>query len=155
MENLQKIIEQFVFSGQEPFKIADGITKYIEDNYVHKKKEPKIPPVTWIDEWVELFPAGVRTGGKLVKSDRKGCENKMNKFMKSYPAYRDKDLIFNVTREYVAEFAENDYMFMKSAIYFIDKLHEGSELAGRCEEYLNKDIQKTLLEEKEEQSFFI
>lgn len=151
MKDLENIIEQFVFSGQEPFKIAKGITKFIEDNFTPKKKEPKIPPIDWIKEWLELFPVGVKTGGKLVRSDSSGCDSKMNKFIKLHPAYSDKELILNVTREYIAEFEDNDYMYMKAATYFIDKKGEGSELAARCEEYLNKDIQE--IEEKEQHYF--
>lgn len=148
-EELLKDIQRFIFSGQEPFKIAENITKYISDRYVY------IPPmidkkVDWVDEWLNIFPKGVRTGGKLVRSDAKTCKSKMLTFLKNYPQFNDKDLIFNVTKRYVQEFAENDYMYMKAASYFIDKKGEGSELAARCEEGF-LDVE----EPTETNSFFI
>lgn len=146
-EQLLKDIQRFIFSGQEPFKIAENITKYISEKYTPIQE---VKGVDWIDEWLNIFPKGVKTGGKLVRSDAKICKSKMESFIKNYPQFNDKSLILNVTERYVKEFEQNDYMYMKAASYFIDKKGEGSELAARCEEGFIE-----VEESSENNSFFI
>lgn len=85
----------------------------------------------WIGEWINLFPSGVVTGGKLVKSDKKSCLIKMRKFLKDYPEY-DRDTIFKATSEYLQQFENNAELKMKCAVYFIEKRGEGSALAEWC-----------------------
>lgn len=93
---------------------------------------------TWIDEWVHLFPEGLRSGGKIVRSDPYECLKKMVTFLKKYPY--DRDLIFFSTKEYIRERAMNDYAYMRCATYFIHKLGVGSELAEWCEKCKNLDL---------------
>lgn len=100
-------------------------------------KPPKKEGVSeWFDEWLDLFPAGVKTGGKLVRSDAKACLKKMETFVKERGF--SKDVIMQATKEYLEEFEANNYAFVKSATYFIDKRGEGSELAARCENLKQK-----------------
>lgn len=93
---------------------------------------------SWIDEWIHLFPHGVKSGGKLLRSDRKECLKKMINLIKE--TKYDRDLIFHATRKYLKERAMNDYMYTKCATYFIHKKDEGSELAAQCETYKTDDL---------------
>lgn len=86
----------------------------------------------WIDEWLDLFPKGVRSGGKLIRSDKKTCLSKMEKFIKEYKY--SKDVILNATLMYLSEREREDYQYTKCATYFISKQHEGSELASWCDQ---------------------
>lgn len=93
---------------------------------------------TWIDEWCNLFPKHVKSGGKLVKSDPNECLKKMTTFIKTYRY--DRDLIFFATKEYIKERALDDYNYMRCATYFIHKLGVGSELAEWCEKCKELDL---------------
>lgn len=108
--------------------------------------------IDWIQDWLNIFPKGVKTGPKLVRSDKSGCLKKMLKFRKEYPEY-DVTLIFKATENYVEELAENDYMYMKAATYFIDKKDEGSELAARCEDLLDRQLEDKINVKKQSNYF--
>lgn len=90
----------------------------------------------WMSKWMDLWPVGVTSGGKLVRSDKKSCVIKMKKFLKDYPEF-NKDIIFKATQMYIDQFDLDNPQFMKCAVYFIDKRGEGSELAGWCEKAVN------------------
>lgn len=105
------------------------MSQYIWASFLPKKEE-KVP---WLDAWVELFPKGVKSGGKLLRSDRKICLEKMKKFLKDYDF--PKEVIMGATKDYLSERAEEDYMYTKCATYLIDKKGEGSELAALCSNY--------------------
>lgn len=89
----------------------------------------------WIDHWVNLFPIGVKSGGKLVRSDRRMCFKKMSLFVTLYDY--DLDTIFKATESYLEDRAEDDFAYTKCAVYFIDKKDEGSSLAEWCEKVLH------------------
>lgn len=106
----------------------DKITAYINENFIPKKAVK----VDWVQEWLELFPKGMKTGGKLVRSDKKGCQEKMEIFLRMYKY--NKDFIMQVTKDYIEDTLENGG-YLRSAIYLIGKKGEGSELAALCENY--------------------
>jgi predicted transcriptional regulator len=95
---------------------------------------------SWILDWVNLWPEGVTTGGKLVRSDAKGCLKKLKAFIKEYKY--SKSLIMEATEKYVESFIASNYAFMKAATYFIDKRGEGSELASWCEKVSNTESEE-------------
>lgn len=74
----------------------------------------------WIDEWRELFPSGVKTAGRPVRGDKKGCLKKMIKFCKDNPEYT-KENIIEATKIYVFDKRRNNYAKMTCADYFIMK----------------------------------
>jgi len=88
----------------------------------------------WIDEWLDIFPRGIRTGGKLIRSDREGCLNKMRKFLVDYKY--DKDTIMKATRAYIDAKAQEGYMYTRCAVYFIYRIEPSkeriSDLADWC-----------------------
>lgn len=96
---------------------------------------------TWIEDWCNLFPKGIKSGGKAVRSHPKSCINKMVDFVKTYKY--DRDIIFLATEQYLFGRHQHDYNFTQCATYFINHKERGSTLAEWCEQY------KDLKEEKQ------
>jgi hypothetical protein len=102
-----------------------------------KEKEKISKHLQWIDEWYDLFPAGVKTGGRhYVKSSKNSCETKLLKFIREYKY--EKDVIIQATKNYLDNAAKNNYEYMSTAPHFIYKF-DNSILSGYCEEVLNKN----------------
>lgn len=91
----------------------------------------------WIDEFREIFPKGVRSGGLPVRGDKQSCLKKIRKFLKEYTEY-DKDLILKATKNYVENKARDQYNYMQTAHYFIYK-NNTSTLAAECENILENE----------------
>lgn len=124
----------------------DGITLLKDCYYEEVKSVIKKETLDWIDEYYNLFPRGVKSGGYFVKSDKKSCEKKLIKFMKENPAY-SKEIIIAATTRYVADMKNRGYSYMKTAAYFIEK-DGNSALVGYCENEVEKP--KTTLNESNE-----
>ncbi len=100
-------------------------------------KRNNLEVASWIKEWLELFPTGIKTAGYYVKTDLNGCRTKMLRFVKNNP-HLTKDTIFEATNTYMEEMRNRGYDRMKLAPYFIEK--DGiSMLSGYCEQVLNKE----------------
>lgn len=85
----------------------------------------------WVEEWYNLFPKGVRSGGYLVRDGKSSCVKKMTKFMKDNPEI-SKDKIISATKNYINIYKMKNYEYMKLASYFIEK--DGiSTLLAECE----------------------
>jgi len=96
----------------------------------------------WISEWINIFPRGVKSGGKLVRSDEKSCLRKMKVFLREYDY--NKDTIMEATKRYVQSKENEGYSFMRCAVYFIYRIgtsiaDKSSDLASWCDEVLNGD----------------
>ncbi len=122
---------------------GENLMKQI-DELANPKPKVEESVESWFDEWMEMFPTGVKSGGRLVKSDKQGCLKKMKKFVKDYPF--TKETILQATKEYLDEFQAKDWKFVKCATFFIHKMDEGSELAGRCEQTLDEPEYKQIFE---------
>lgn len=96
----------------------------------------------WIDEWLDLFPRGVKTFGKPVRSGRAECLRKMQFFTKEYNY--NKDTIMTATKSYVDSKRQQAYEFMRCATYFIYRVEgssikdKTSDLATWCEQVLHE-----------------
>lgn len=91
----------------------------------------------WINEWIEIFPRGAKSGGRLVRSDAASCLRKMKVFLREYDY--DKDTIMRATRAYVHSREIEGFTYMKCAVYFIYKAESSrvdkvSDLATWCEQ---------------------
>lgn len=86
---------------------------------------------SWIEEWRNLWPTGVKSGGRLVRGDKRGVLGKMTKFVKENEF--SKEEIFEATRIYLFEKAQKQYQYMTCADYFIEK-NKSSTLAAFCED---------------------
>lgn len=90
----------------------------------------------WIEEWRELFPQGISSGGYAVRGDKQGCLKKMKKFLSNHPELNKED-IFRATKDYIETKRRTNWQYMKLAHYFIEK--DGvSELAALCESTKDK-----------------
>lgn len=87
---------------------------------------------TWIEEWRDLFPKGVKSGNRPVRGERRGVLSKMKAFIKNNPDVT-KDQIFEATRQYVFDASIKGYQFIICADYFIDK-NNSSVLAAVIED---------------------
>jgi hypothetical protein len=90
--------------------------------------------VSWIEDYYDLFPKGIKSGGFYVRSSIQDCSNKMNKFIIDNPQFT-KDIILEATKNYINDCKARNYDKMKLAPYFIIK--DGtSMLSGYCEAYV-------------------
>lgn len=107
------------------------IADFIEKPFVSKIAKEKVED--WIDEWYELWPRGVKSGGNtLVRSDKNGCLNKMKKFVKTNPSY-SKEIILRATKNYLNHLRMNNWSYIQAAHYYIFK-NDISNLASACED---------------------
>lgn len=86
----------------------------------------------WIDDWLNLFPKGVKSGGYPVKGDKKNCLLKMKKFIVDHPGV-NKEKIFDATKAYLDVKRKDNWAYTKLAKYFIEHKDDGSMLASYCE----------------------
>jgi len=119
------------FPGKTPLKNTSQRKEVVED---------------WVDEWRNLFPAGVKSGGRPIKGDKKGVLKKMKAFVKEYPKTSKED-IFRATKNYILEKKQEDYKFMICADYLINK--DGSSMLSSLIESLETDSgQSKIIEER-------
>lgn len=127
------------------------ITEYYKIENLFKRQllnEKDVKKLDWIDEWYNLFPAGVKTGGKhYIKSSKNSCETKLLKFIREYKF--NKDTILKATQNYINDCKNNNYEYMSTAPYFIYK-DNNSILSGYCEQLLenNKNISKIHIDDE-------
>jgi hypothetical protein len=98
--------------------------------FVETKKESPIKK-DWMDDWFNMFPKGVKSGGYYIKSDLSGCKKKLRKFLERHSEFTP-EIIMKATSNYINSCEKKGYQYMKIAPYFIEK--DGmSMLAGECE----------------------
>lgn len=95
-------------------------------------------PDLWIDEWRELWPTGVKSGGQPIKGDKKSCTKKMKAFCKENPKIL-KEQIMEATKIYLFEKERDRWTYTKCAHYFIDK-DKISLLASLVEDLEGKEM---------------
>lgn len=110
------------------------INHFIEKPFISKVAKEKVED--WIDEWYELWPKGIKSGGYLVRSDKNGCLNKMKKFVKLNPDF-SKEIIIRATKDYINHLRMSNFAFIQLAHYYIFK-NDISNLAGACESIKEK-----------------
>lgn len=84
-----------------------------------------------VNEFREIFPSGIKSGGYLVRGDKEGCKRKLKKFKSKYPEYSNTQIL-EATKKYVREKQLEGWKFMQLAHYFIEK-DGNSSLAAYCE----------------------
>lgn len=113
-------------------------------NLTEKKERDFTPGIEeWFPRWFEMWPKGIRTMGKLVRSDEKGCLKKMQKFIKEYPEY-DPETILGATYNYLKIKERDDWKGVRSASNFINLQGSGSDLAAECAEYKGGENEQTV-----------
>lgn len=89
---------------------------------------------TKIELFISKFPAGKLPSGKYAKGNKKNIQENLMWFFQEYDY--SWDTIFKATDIYLAEYFAKNYEFMRTAMYFIKKLKDGtaeSELANYCD----------------------
>lgn len=84
----------------------------------------------FINDWFELWPKGIKSGGYYVKTDKNGCKKNLEKFMKNHPNL-SKETILKATKKYIEDMKDRNYQYIKLAPYFIYK-DNISLLEGYC-----------------------
>lgn len=78
-----------------------------------------------------IFPAGKLPTGKPARTNINELKKKMTAFFIDNPQY-DWDLVLDAATFYVEHFRKQQFMYMKTAGYFISKDGE-SELSSYCD----------------------
>jgi hypothetical protein len=103
-----------VLSREDQIAAIDKSSKALQDSVS-----------TWIADWRDLFPRGIKTGGYPLRGTKSGCEKKMKQFIKANRGVT-KEMIFKATKKYLDERALHRYQYTKMADYFINK--DGSSM---------------------------
>ena len=94
-----------------------------------------------IAEYISIWPTQKLPSGKYARGNAKNIEENFMWFFQEYPDY-NWDTILEATEKYVEEYRLKNYEYMRTAMYFIKKLKDGtseSELANYCDIALNED----------------
>lgn len=103
------------------------------DNIKRANSLLELGDVTWIDEWLDLWPSGVKSMGYYVKGSSAACLDKMNKFVEQ--TEYDKEVIINATKRYITEMKHKGWKGMQLSHYFIEK-NKASTLEAYCHDYI-------------------
>lgn len=93
-----------------------------------------------LQEFRELFPAGKLPSGKAARTNMDDLKRKMIDFRLKYPNF-DWETILDATACYVETYRRAEYMYMKTAGYYIMKNNE-SDLATDCELLLEGGLEE-------------
>jgi hypothetical protein len=88
-----------------------------------------------IKEYLEIFPTGKLPNGKYARGNKKNIKENFMWFFQEFPEY-SWDQVLDATEAYVSEYQKKNYLYMRTAMYFIKKLVDStvqSELANYCE----------------------
>jgi hypothetical protein len=102
-----------------------------------------------IEKFLDIFPKGKLPNGKYARGNKQSIENNFMWFFQEYDY--DWDTILSATEKYVDEYHKDNYKFMRTAMYFIKKVIDGtsqSELATYCQAYLDGDQEEKIIFKK-------
>jgi hypothetical protein len=95
-----------------------------------------------IDAYIELFPTSKLPNGKYARGNKKNIETNFKWFFENYQY--SWEVIHDATAMYVQEYRANNYLYMRTAMYFIRK-DDGSrtvhsDLADYCDKIVNNEM---------------
>jgi len=102
-----------------------------------------------IKEYIELFPTGKLPNGKYARGNKKNIQTNFEWFFQEYEY--EWETILKATEKYVEEYSKDNYKFMRTGMFFIKKLIDGtsqSDLATYCDAYLDGDIEEKVVFKK-------
>lgn len=76
-------------------------------------KEDVTDSDVWVEDWRNLWPKGVTSGGYPVRADLPSIKKKMKAFIKKYNY--DKETIFQTTNQYIEDKRLQNYSYIKTA----------------------------------------
>jgi hypothetical protein len=110
--------------------------KLSKSNY---EKSAKLDVISWIDEWLILFPKGLnKIIGYDVHGNKTECTNRMSKFRRDNFEKFNKDTIIKATKLYLKERERERWQFTKKNVKFIYD-ENGSMLDNYCERIIDGD----------------
>jgi len=89
--------------------------------------------MTWVSEWLSLWPEGVKSGGYYVRSSLKAVTTKMKSFTDNYDF--TPEVIIESTKQYLEDMQHKGYMGIQISHNFIEK-NGASALEAYCRNYL-------------------
>lgn len=94
-----------------------------------------------ITEFINIFPTQKLPSGKYARGNKKNIEENFMWFFQEYPDYTW-NIIIKATHKYIDEYHINNYKYMRTSMFFIKKLIDGtvqSELANYCDIIISGD----------------
>ena len=73
----------------------------------------------WVDEYRNLFPTGVKSGGYPVRGSKKTCIDNLKKFIIEFG--KDKKTILEATKIYIENKSKENFNYIMLSHYFIYK----------------------------------
>jgi len=139
IEFVEYVKSEFANTYQQVDSAKIAVTG-IEEDQLSKVVNPDDLDV-WIDEWIDIFPRGVKSGGRLIRGDKQSCLRKMRVFMKEYQY--DKQTILNATRKYIESKKAEGFQYTRCAVYFIYRVDSSqkdkvSDLASWCDQSIHE-----------------
>ena len=93
--------------------------------------------IKFAQNFINIFPEGVKSGGYYVRSDVESVVGKLRKFMKKYKYTQYQ--VLDATQRYIDRLSKSNYQYIKTASYFIFK--DGvSVLASEIENDIKEGI---------------
>lgn len=89
--------------------------------------------MSWVSDWLDMWPEGIKSGGYYVKSSLKAVIAKMRAFTDHYDY--PQDVIMESTRQYLEEMHHKGYTGIQISHNFIEK-NGSSALEAYCRNYL-------------------
>lgn len=145
LDLIESSIEEEVSLYTLTKKGVDLITSIQPDLLIKKEvkevvvtEEPTLEDLSWISEWIELFPP--RQYGRTYRHHFKDVYPRMKEFIKQYGF--DKEVIIEATKKYIKDQENSDqgHKYTMESLYFIFKgkgSEKASKLASCCLEYLD------------------
>lgn len=135
-----------LFDNNQLTPHAIKIIESIDDLFAAKKKIKLdvlmgVDYSAQIDAYLEIFPTAKLPNGKYARGNKKNIETNFKWFFENYNYAWG--VIHAATAMYVAEFRAKNYLYMRTAMYFIRKddgtrtVH--SDLADYCDKIVNNE----------------
>ena len=124
--------------------------EFIENTYsIKSKRQIKQvlgnDAITNINIYRELFPKGKLPSGAPARVTVEELTKKFTWFFNTYKSKYSWDLIIEVTKNYIEQYEQNGYLYMRNSSYFVSRQDNNktiiSDLATECELFLEQDEQ--------------
>jgi hypothetical protein len=75
---------------------------------------------SWIDEYINLFPKGIKSNNIYIHSNKPDCIVKMSKFFKKYKDIT-KEQVLEATKAYLERKKGDNFLYTQCSAYFIER----------------------------------
>ena len=109
---------------------SSGIFAFEEENIKLCQKHIGTD-LDFVEDWIKLFPEGIKSGGYYVRSSEKGVKKKFITFFNQYDFSPEE--VLRATEKYIEEMRSKGWRGIQLAVNFIEK-DGNSNLANYCTE---------------------